>query len=132
MNYIIDIETIEPDYTPDDFFEEFIQVASDSDTTLCPGKLHTLIHYGLGFSEWKTARDFESVVRKQLQPFTDKSSAGKWVGLQWKRNLPELVYPARVSARFEPAESCGGNYEEELMRLPHTLSHRQRFGIGIS
>ena len=123
--YVADVELV---YSTDEFFDEFIQCGNPG-SIIWAGKLHDLIHFGLGFPNFRSAREFERSVREQLRPFCrDGSKSGPWCGLQWKRNF-EVDYPSRV-VRYVPAESGALNYENELMCIPGSLSYRQRFGRG--
>ena len=124
--YVTDVELV---YSTDEFFDEFIQ-SGNSGSIIWAGKLYDLIHFGLGFPNFRSARAFERSVREQLRPFCiDGSRSGPWCGLQWKRNF-EVDYPSSPVQRYVPAESGALNYENELMCIPGSLSYRQRFGRG--
>ena len=124
--YVTDIELL---YSIDEFFDEFIQ-SGNSGSIIWAGKLYDLIHFGLGFPNFRSARAFERSVREQLRPFcVDGSRSGPWCGLQWKRNF-EVDYPSRGVQRYVPAESGALSYENELMYVPGSLAYRQRFAGG--
>ena len=116
-------------YRTGEFFDEFIQFGNPG-SIVWAGVLHDLIHFGLGFPNFREARAFERSVREQLRPFCiDGSRSGPWVGLQWKRNF-EVDYPSNLVQRYVHAESGALSYENELMYVPGSLAYRQRFAGG--
>ena len=124
--YVTDVELV---YSTDEFFEEFIQ-SGNSGSIIWAGKLYDLIHFGLGFPNFREARAFERSVREQLRPFCiDGSRSGPWCGIQWKANF-EIVYPSVAVNRYAVAESGALGYENELMYVPGSLAYRQRFAGG--